>query len=95
MSWKPTRSKFNHHCHCLKREVIKRVVIEEEDDEIETRSKIFGIFSTVEDVGFGEKRIAKLRSGAYGTMLKENKDRVAFSMMADTMRVTFPTTGNN
>lgn len=50
------------------------------------------MFSAVEDVEFGEKKVLRLGFGAYAIGLRMNDARVAFPMMIDNTGLTFLTT---
>lgn len=70
-------------------EVVKKAMIDEEDDEIEARFEVLGAFSTVDDVEFSKKKVVRLQFEAYMTVLKMNDAKMMFLAMVHIMRLTF------
>lgn len=69
-------------------EVVKKAMIDEEDDEIEARFEVLGAFSAADDVEFSKKRVVRLQFEAYMTVLKTNDAKMMFLAMVNTMRLT-------
>lgn len=65
-------------------EAVKGEVIEEEDNKIKIASGVLGAFS-MEDVEFGEKRVARLGFEAHTMGLRTNESRSVFLVMANNM----------
>lgn len=76
-------------------EVIKREVIENEDNDIKIESGVLGAFLTMEDIISSEEKVTRLGFEEYVIGLRAYDVEVTFPMMVDIMGVTFPPTNNN
>lgn len=74
--------------------VVKRAMIDKEDDKIEVDFGIPGAFMEVDDVEFDKKRVVRLGFEAHAMVLKTNNARMVFLTMVN-KKLTFLTSNDN